>query len=98
MNIEFSWNGVDYAMSPLTIIQADDENKGKMLYEAIGMPKEQAEHIHNTHLTMQRRKDAYPPITDYIDGLVKGDQAQIDKYIEDCLAVKESFPKPTLDQ
>jgi len=35
----------------------------------------------------------YPPITNYIDGVVKGDQAQIDKYIADCLAVKAKYPK-----
>jgi len=39
------------------------------------------------------RFDAYPPITDYLDGVVKGDQAQIDKYISDCRAVKEKYPK-----
>lgn len=36
----------------------------------------------------------YPPITDYIDGLVKGDQQQIDDYIAKCLAVKAKYPKP----
>ena len=40
-----------------------------------------------------KRKAEYPPITDYIDGVVKGDQAQIDKYIADCLAVKAKYPK-----
>ena len=40
-----------------------------------------------------KRASEYPPITDYIDGVVKGDQAQIDKYIADCLAVKAKFPK-----
>ena len=39
------------------------------------------------------RAKEYPPITDYIDGVVKGDQAQIDKYIADCLAVKAKYPK-----
>ena len=39
------------------------------------------------------RQPEYPPATDYLDGIVKGDQAQIDKYIADCLAVKENFPK-----
>ena len=39
------------------------------------------------------RAREYPPITDYIDGVVKGDQAQIDKYIADCLAVKAKYPK-----
>jgi len=35
----------------------------------------------------------YPSINDYIDGIVKGDQAQIDKYIADCQAVKAKYPK-----
>jgi len=39
------------------------------------------------------RAREYPSITDYIDGVVKGDQAQIDKYIADCLAVKAKYPK-----
>jgi uncharacterized protein YecA (UPF0149 family) len=39
------------------------------------------------------RVEEYPSIFDYIDGVVKGDQAQIDKYIKDCLAVKEKYPK-----
>ncbi len=41
----------------------------------------------------EKRKAEYPPMTDYLDGIVKGDQAQIDKYISDCLAIKEKFPK-----
>jgi len=40
-----------------------------------------------------KRKESYPPATDYLDGVVKGDQAQIDKYIADCLAVKDKYPK-----
>jgi hypothetical protein len=40
-----------------------------------------------------KRASEYPSITDYIDGVVKGDQAQIDKYIADCLAVKAKYPK-----
>ena len=42
-----------------------------------------------------KRASEYPPITDYLDGVVKGDQAQIDKYIADCLAVKAKYPKVT---
>ena len=40
-----------------------------------------------------KRASEYPPITDYLDGVVKGDQAQIDKYIADCLAVKAKYSK-----
>ena len=39
------------------------------------------------------RSSEYPPITDYLDGVVKGDQAQIDAYIAACLAVKAKYPK-----
>jgi hypothetical protein len=39
------------------------------------------------------RAAEYPPMTDYLDGVVKGDQAQIDKYIADCQAVKAKYPK-----
>ena len=41
----------------------------------------------------QKRAAEYPPYTDYLDGLVKGDQAQMDKYVADCLAVKVKYPK-----
>lgn len=40
------------------------------------------------------RKSEYPSINDYIDGVVKGDQAQIQTYIDACLAVKAKYPKP----
>jgi len=39
------------------------------------------------------RAPLYPPYQDYLDGIVKGDQAQIQKYIDDCLAVKALIPK-----
>ena len=40
-----------------------------------------------------KRQAEYPPITDYLDGIVKGDEAQIAKYIADCQAVKTKYPK-----
>ena len=40
-----------------------------------------------------QRAAEYPPIADYIDGVVKGDQAQIDAYIAACQAVKAKYPK-----
>lgn len=41
----------------------------------------------------QLRKLEYPPITDYLDAIVKGDSIQLQKYIDDCLAVKAKYPK-----
>jgi hypothetical protein len=40
-----------------------------------------------------KRAAEYPPITDYIDGVVKGDPAQMQAYIDACLAVKAKYPK-----
>jgi hypothetical protein len=42
---------------------------------------------------ISKRAAEYPSITDYLDGVVKGDQAQINKYIADCQAVKAKYPK-----
>lgn len=41
----------------------------------------------------EKRQAEYPPITDYIDGIIKGDQAQVQAYIDACLAVKAKYPK-----
>jgi hypothetical protein len=40
-----------------------------------------------------KRQAEYPSFIDYLDGVVKGDQAQIDKYIADCQTVKDEYPK-----
>lgn len=41
-----------------------------------------------------QRAAEYPPMADYIDGIVKGDEAQVQVYIDACLAVKAKYPKP----
>ena len=42
-----------------------------------------------------KRADEYPDFREYIDGVVKGNQAQINAYIAACQAVKSKYPKPT---
>ena len=39
------------------------------------------------------RQAEYPPIEDYIDGIVKGNAVQVQDYIDKCLAVKAKYPK-----
>ena len=41
-----------------------------------------------------KRSAEYPPMTDYLDAVVKGDMAQKQAYIDACLAVKAKWPKP----
>lgn len=78
--IKINKNGVDY------ILTAEEEAEHLANIAKIKADKQADEYKFN-------RAAEYPPITDYIDGVVKGDQAQIDKYIADCLAVKAKYPK-----
>jgi hypothetical protein len=39
------------------------------------------------------RAQEYPDFRDYLDGIVKGDQAQIQAYIDACNAIKAKYPK-----
>ena len=47
----------------------------------------------DAHAYIAKRAAEYPNPAEYLDGVVKGDQAQIDKYIADCQAVKAKYPK-----
>lgn len=42
----------------------------------------------------RKRLMEYPPIAEYIDAVVKGDQEAIQAYIDACLEVKSKYPKP----
>ena len=68
---------------PMTQAEVDSHNSECDAYDKWGAEEKYKED----------RKAEYPPATDYLDGIVKGDQAQIDKYIADCLAVKQRYPK-----
>jgi hypothetical protein len=46
------------------------------------------------YLVQQERKAAYPPVEEYIDGVVKGDDAQVSEYKAKCLEVKKRYPLP----
>jgi hypothetical protein len=39
------------------------------------------------------RAAEYPDFKDYLDGIVKGDTAQVQAYIDACNAVKAKYPK-----
>jgi len=71
--------------------------RGDVAYDADGnevaYDKDAVQAYVDAHAYIAKRAAEYPFITDYIDGVVKGDQAQIDKYIADCLAVKARHPK-----
>jgi hypothetical protein len=49
---------------------------------------------YNSKEYQRLRAIEYPPVTDYLDAVVKGDLAQQQAYIDACLAVKAKYPKP----
>ena len=71
--------------------------RGDVAYDANGnevsYDKSAVDAFVNANAYIAKRVAEYPPLTDYLDGVVKSDQAQIDKYIADCLAVKAKYPK-----
>ena len=71
--------------------------RGDNAYDADGNPvvydETSVQAYMDAHAYIAKRAAEYPPMADYLDGVVKGDQAQIDKYIADCQAVKAKYPK-----
>ena len=64
--------------------------------ELADIAAEQASPEHLNWIATQYQRDRaaeYPPVTDYLDGIVKGNQAQVQAYIDACLAVKAKYPK-----
>jgi hypothetical protein len=87
-----------------TEVKLQDDGNGAYIKEwnlDIAQPTEaqfnalesQANEVERLNLIKSNRAKEYPDFKDYLDGIVKGDQAQIDKYIADCLAVKAKYPK-----
>ena len=70
---------------------------GDIAYDADGnevaYDKDAVQAYVDAHAYIAKRAAEYPNVTEYLDGIVKGDQAQIDKYIADCLAVKAKYKK-----
>ena len=50
--------------------------------------------VDKEHYRVQRENE-YPDFRDYLDAIVKGDQTQLQAYIDACNAVKQKYPKPS---
>lgn len=82
-----------YALNPSVV-----STRGEDAFDAQGNPvvydRAAAEAWVDPEAYKAHRAAEYPPMADYLDGVVKGDQAQIDAYIAACQAVKAKYPKP----
>ena len=82
-----------YKATPEGQIPFTDEEVAEWEAEKTQALAQQAE-LAKTQYQRDRAKE-YPSINDYVDGIVKGDQVQVQAYIDACLAVKSKYPKPT---
>ena len=88
-NAQWEMDGDDYENITWLDTEQQKPTKAEVLSEVTRL---QNKHVNN--LYQRNRASEYPDFKEYLDGIVKGDQAQIDKYIADCQAVKNKYPKP----
>ena len=85
---------VIYKLYPnVTVIRGDvayDKDEKEVIYD-----NNVVEALVASEAYKAKRAAEYPPYTDYLDGIVKGDNAQVQAYIDACKAVKNKYPKGT---
>lgn len=77
--------------SNVTVIRGDkayDKDEQEVTYD-----NNAVEALVASEAYKEKRAAEYPPFTDYLDGIVKGDNAQVQAYIDACNAVKNKYPK-----
>ena len=81
-----------YKLYPnVTIIRGDvayDKDEQEVTYDSNAV-----ETLVASEAYKEKRAAEYPDFRDYLDGIVKGDQAQVQAYIDACNAVKNKYPK-----
>ena len=83
------YNGLQWLEKPVWEGGQSKPTKEEVEVEIIRLQQE----WDNTEYQRLRAKE-YPPMADYLDGIAKNDQQQIQTYIDACLAVKAKYPKP----
>ena len=85
----FGLDGTDYET-----LTCADESIIQPSKEEIEFEYDLIEQDYNAKTYQRQRENEYPDFKDYLDAVVKGDQNQIQSYIDACLAVKAKYPKP----
>jgi len=82
-----------FSLYPNVVNIIDDETAYDVNGNEVAYDEAAVQAYIDSHAYISKRQAEYPSFIDYLDGVVKGDQAQIDKYIADCNAVKAKYPK-----
>ena len=82
----------DWGLAEGETFTVEDFNADMVLAEdGVSLREPTVEELAPTYQELRRAE--YPPMEDYLDGIVKGDNAQVKKYIDACSAVKKKYPK-----
>ena len=94
---------VDFLKDVILRNDADSNGKDYIAQWNLDIPKPtmaqldafeaQANEVEKLNQVKANRSKEYPDFREYLDGIVKGDNVQVQKYINDCLAVKAKYPK-----
>ena len=89
-----------YPNTPYVVKGDEWESLDGTVFDDIAIINEKAkmEYLFDLEKYKENRAREYPPYSDYLDGVVKGDQDQIDEYVAACQAVKEKYPKTEMDE
>lgn len=81
-----------YELYPqVTVIRGDDAFDADG--NAVEYDKDAVQAHVDSHSYSAKRQAEYPPMADYLDAVVRGDQQAIDDYIATCKMVKAKYPK-----
>ena len=75
----------------------EDGSQDHLIGNKISITQKEVDDIQKAKLDnrtyAEKRMAEYPLFFDYLDGVVKNDKAQIQAYIDACLAIKDKYPK-----
>jgi hypothetical protein len=86
-----SYEGIQWLEPPVWEGGQEKPTKEEVEAEALRLQKEWEDTEYQ-----RLRSPEYPDFREYLDGVVKGDQEQIQAYIDKCLEIKLKYPKPEL--
>jgi hypothetical protein len=87
-NAEWTLNGGDYSN-----LEWLDQSQTKPTEAEINAEVARLQAEYDAKQYQRKRAAEYPDFKDYLYGIVKGDQAQIQAYIDACNAIKNKYPK-----
>ena len=88
-----TYDGLQWLEKPVSKGGQKKPTEEEVLAEVARLQKE----WEDTDYQRLRAKE-YPDVKEYLDGIVKGNQEQIQAYIDQCLEVKAKYPKPEVNE